>query len=92
MTPTLVAELWLASFFAVFARPRRRPPDRPAHGAPERCLILGDAEAIGTVRGKLENGGVNAKVVASVRAGPALAARRHRALPLDRRATTTSTA
>ena len=36
----------------------------------ERCLVVGDADAIRTVRGKLDGAGVNAKVVASVRIDP----------------------
>jgi exopolysaccharide biosynthesis polyprenyl glycosylphosphotransferase len=70
MTPPLVAELWLASFFAVFAGRVAARKLAATIAEPERCLVLGDAEAIRTVRSKLESSGVNAKVVASVRLDP----------------------
>ncbi len=62
-------------------RARRRPPRRRAHRAPERCLVLGDADAIRIVRAKLETAGVNAKVVAERPARPVRAAHRRRPLP-----------
>ena len=46
MTPTLVAELWLASFFAVFAGRVAARKVAATIAQPERCLVLGDAEAI----------------------------------------------
>jgi exopolysaccharide biosynthesis polyprenyl glycosylphosphotransferase len=70
MTPPLVAELWLASFFAVFLGRVAARKVASLLSRPERCLIVGDAEAVRTVRGKLETSGVNAKVVASVRLDP----------------------
>jgi exopolysaccharide biosynthesis polyprenyl glycosylphosphotransferase len=67
MTPPLVAELWLASFAALFAG-RVAARDLAAKLArPERCLVVGDADAITTIRSKLDTAGVNAKVVASIR-------------------------
>jgi exopolysaccharide biosynthesis polyprenyl glycosylphosphotransferase len=70
MTPPLVAELWVASFIAVFLGRVAARKLASLLSRPERCLIVGDAEAVRTVRGKLETGGVNAKVVASVRLDP----------------------
>jgi exopolysaccharide biosynthesis polyprenyl glycosylphosphotransferase len=37
---------------------------------PERCLVLGDGDAIRVVRAKFETAGVNAKIVAGVRLDP----------------------
>jgi exopolysaccharide biosynthesis polyprenyl glycosylphosphotransferase len=70
MTPTLVFELWMASFVAVLAGrwSARRIAARVT--APERCLVVGDKDAIGVIRSKLEGAGVNAKIVASVRLDP----------------------
>jgi exopolysaccharide biosynthesis polyprenyl glycosylphosphotransferase len=86
MTPPLVAELWLASFFAIFLG--RVAARRVANSLsrPERCLVLGDAEAVRAVRTKLEDAGVNAKVVASVRLdalAPRVSAERFRSLVCD---------
>ncbi len=53
---------------------------------PERCLILGDDAAVRTVRGKLEDGSLNAKVVGSVRLdalSPRIGAERFRSLVCD---------
>ena len=70
MTPTLVAELWLATFATLFLG-RVAARLIAARIAPlERCLVVGDADAIHTVRNKLGGAGVNATVVASVRIGP----------------------
>ena len=69
MTPTLVFELWIASFVLLFVcRSSARRISRAS--APERCLVLGDANAIRTVRTKFESAGVNAKIVAGVRLDP----------------------
>jgi exopolysaccharide biosynthesis polyprenyl glycosylphosphotransferase len=70
MTPSIVAELWLASFGALFAgrASARHLANRLTR--PERCLVVGDADAIGTIRSKLDTAGVNARVVASVRLDP----------------------
>lgn len=70
MTPSLVFELWMASFAALLAARllARRIAERIS--TPERCLVLGDADTIRVVRAKLETAGVNAKVVAGVRLDP----------------------
>jgi len=86
MTPTVVLELWMATFGLLFAarHTARRLSARAA--ALERCLVVGDAEAIGTVRQKLESAGVNAKVVAGVRIdrfAPRIDAARFRELVRD---------
>ncbi len=86
MTPPLVAELWLASFFAVFLGRVAARKVASLIARPERCLIVGDAEAVRTVRGKLETGGVNAKVVASVRldsVNPRVSLERFRSIVCD---------
>ena len=86
MTPPLVAELWLASFFAIFLGRVAARRIATSLSRPERCLVLGDAEALRTVRTKLEDSGVNAKVVASVRLdalAPRVSAERFRSLVCD---------
>jgi exopolysaccharide biosynthesis polyprenyl glycosylphosphotransferase len=70
MTPSIVVELWLASFGALFLgrAAARHLANRLTR--PERCLVVGDADSIGTIRSKLDTAGVNARVVASVRLDP----------------------
>jgi exopolysaccharide biosynthesis polyprenyl glycosylphosphotransferase len=70
MTPSLVFELWVASFLLVFAGrlAARRIAARVA--VPERCLVLGDGDMIQAIRTKIDGAGVNAKIVASVRLDP----------------------
>jgi exopolysaccharide biosynthesis polyprenyl glycosylphosphotransferase len=70
LTPSLVAELWLASFFALFAGRVAARNIAARLARPERCLVVGDREAIQTIRGKIGTAGVNAEVVASVRLDP----------------------
>ena len=70
MTPTLVAELWLVSFATLFIG-RVAARLIAARIAPvERCMVVGDADAIATVRGKLEGAGVKARLVTGVRIDP----------------------
>ena len=86
LTPPLVAELWLASFFAIFLGRVAARRVAASLSRPERCLILGDDAAVRTVRGKLEDGSLNAKVVASVRLdalSPRIGAERFRSLVCD---------
>jgi exopolysaccharide biosynthesis polyprenyl glycosylphosphotransferase len=70
MTPTVVAEVWLTTFATLFMGrvAARQLATRAA--TIERCLVVGDLQAIRTVRAKLESSGVKAKVVASVRIDP----------------------
>ncbi len=70
MTPTLVAELWLVTFGTLFVGRVVARMLATRIATLERCLVVGDAQAINTVRGKLDGAGVNAKVVASVRVDP----------------------
>ena len=83
LTPPLVAELWLASFFAIFARPRGRPPRRRLALAPR--ALPGHRrrrEPSRTVRGKLEDGSRQRRRSSRASALDALAPRdRRRALP-----------
>ena len=60
-------KLWLASFVALFVGRVSARSLAARVTRPERCLVVGDAEAITTIRGKLGTAGVNAEVVASVR-------------------------
>ena len=86
LTPPLVAELWLASFFAIFLGRVAARRVAASLSRPERCLILGDDAAVRTVRGKLEDGSLNAKVVGSVRLdalSPRIGADRFRSLVCD---------
>jgi exopolysaccharide biosynthesis polyprenyl glycosylphosphotransferase len=70
MTPPLVLELWIAMFAALVAgrTSARAMASRLARA--ERCLVLGDADSIQTVRSKLAVAGVNTEVVATVRLDP----------------------
>jgi exopolysaccharide biosynthesis polyprenyl glycosylphosphotransferase len=70
MTPPLVAELWLASFLALFLGRTAARNLAARLARPERCLVVGDAGAISTIRSKLHGPGINAEVVASVRLDP----------------------
>jgi len=70
MTPTLVAELWLATFAMLFLGRVAARLIAARVASVERCLVVGDPVAIRTVRGKLDGAGVKAKVVASVRIDP----------------------
>ena len=70
MTPTLVAELWLVTFATLFLARVAARLLAARIAAVERCLVVGDPDAIRTIRNKLEGAGVNAKVVASVRIEP----------------------
>src|SRR3954469_3714612 len=67
MSPPIVAELWLATFAALFVGRVAARSVAARVTRPERCLVLGDADAISTIRDKLGSAGVNAEVVASVR-------------------------
>jgi exopolysaccharide biosynthesis polyprenyl glycosylphosphotransferase len=70
MTPTLVAELWLATFLMLFLGRVAARLAAARVASVERCLVVGDPAAIRTVSGKLEGAAVNAKVVASVPIDP----------------------
>ena len=70
MTPSLVFELWVASFVLLFAFRFAARAIAARAAAPERCLVLGDGPMIHAVRSKFEGAAVNAKVVASVRLDP----------------------
>jgi hypothetical protein len=67
MTPTLVAELWVVTFAMLFLGRVAARLVAARFAAVERCLVVGDPNAIRTVREKLESPGVKAKVVAGVR-------------------------
>jgi exopolysaccharide biosynthesis polyprenyl glycosylphosphotransferase len=70
MTPWLVFELWMTTFAALLIG-RFAARDLAARlTSPERCLVLGDASSIKTVRSKLDTAGVNTEVVATVRLDP----------------------
>jgi exopolysaccharide biosynthesis polyprenyl glycosylphosphotransferase len=70
MTPTLVAELWLATFAMLFLGRVGARLAAARVAAVERCLVVGDLDAIHTVRGKLDGSKVKAKVVANVPLDP----------------------
>jgi exopolysaccharide biosynthesis polyprenyl glycosylphosphotransferase len=66
LRPQHVLDLWIASFLAILAG---RSIARALIGrftAPERCLVIGDRESIATVRRKLDESSVNARVVAGL--------------------------
>ena len=93
MTPPLVAELWLASFFARCSLAGwPRAAGRHASPQPERCLVLGDAEAIRTVQVQARERRRQRQGRRQRPARPARPARRAPTLPRARRATTTCTA
>jgi exopolysaccharide biosynthesis polyprenyl glycosylphosphotransferase len=70
MTPTLVAELWLATFATLFLGRVGARLAAARIAEVERCLVVGDPDAIRTVRGKLDGSKVKAQVVADVRLDP----------------------
>ncbi|MEA2311774.1 MAG: hypothetical protein QOE28_1742, partial [Solirubrobacteraceae bacterium] len=70
MTPALVAELWLAAFLSLLTGRACARELAARLAKPERCLVMGDVEAIHTVTSKLEGADVNAQVVATVRLDP----------------------
>ena len=87
LTPPLVAELWLASFFAIFLGRVAARRVAASLSRPERCLILGD-DAADRARSAASSrtASLNAKVVASVRLdalSPRIGAERFRSLVCD---------
>ncbi len=70
MTPQLVAELWLVTFALLFLGRVAARLLAARVATVERCLVVGDPEAIRTVGAKLDGAGLNAKVVAGVRIDP----------------------
>jgi exopolysaccharide biosynthesis polyprenyl glycosylphosphotransferase len=70
MTPSLVAELWLVTFAMLFLGRVAARLVAARIAAVERVLVVGDRDAIRTVREKLDRPGLKAKVVAGVRIDP----------------------
>jgi exopolysaccharide biosynthesis polyprenyl glycosylphosphotransferase len=70
MTPWLVFELWMTTFAALLVGRLAARHLAAKLTSPERCLVLGDAGSIKTVRSKLDGAGLNTEVVATVRLDP----------------------
>src|SRR4051794_8479557 len=70
LTPSLVGELWLAAFMTLFLGRVAARGAAARIATVERCLVVGDPDAIDTVRSKLDGANVKAKVVAGVRIDP----------------------
>jgi exopolysaccharide biosynthesis polyprenyl glycosylphosphotransferase len=68
--PLLIFKLWIGTFVALIGGRCLARYLAARLSSPERCLILGDAESIRTVRSKLGTAGVNAEIVAAVNLDP----------------------
>ncbi|MEA2283057.1 MAG: hypothetical protein QOK21_3664 [Solirubrobacteraceae bacterium] len=69
--PPLILKLWVATLVAVSGGRWAARALVSRLSSPERCLVLGDAKSIRTVRAKIGSAGLNAEIVASVRLDPA---------------------
>lgn len=68
--PPVILELWIVTLATLFGGRWAARALVSRLSSPERCLVLGDADGIRTVRTKLASAGLNATVVAAVRLDP----------------------
>jgi exopolysaccharide biosynthesis polyprenyl glycosylphosphotransferase len=69
MNPEIVFTLWTTTFIALLLGRATARRVAARMSAPERCLVLGDADAIAAVNAKIPQASVNAEIVASVKLG-----------------------